>query len=111
MTKSTIRGNLSIFAPDIQASAAQGLDYVLGETNSYSCHVRIILLLRISMTDLAVLRVHLVLATPLVQLFGRSIMPFKRMSNRLRRPGKINEPEFQEHYGRFNRLFSLGHWI
>lgn len=40
MTKSTIRGNLSAFAPDIVATRAQGLDYVFGETNSFSCHVR-----------------------------------------------------------------------
>lgn len=40
MTKATVRGNLTIFAPDAKAVRAQGLDYVLGETNSYSCHVR-----------------------------------------------------------------------
>jgi hypothetical protein len=39
MTKSTIRGNLTVFTPDIAATHAQGLDYILGETNSYSCHV------------------------------------------------------------------------
>ncbi|TFK40176.1 glycoside hydrolase family 79 protein [Crucibulum laeve] len=38
MTKSTIRGNLSIYDPDIAATHEKGLDYVLGETNSYSCH-------------------------------------------------------------------------
>ncbi|KAG6909980.1 hypothetical protein DXG01_013980 [Tephrocybe rancida] len=38
MTKSTIRGNLSVFIPDIQATAVQGRNYILGETNSYSCH-------------------------------------------------------------------------
>ncbi|KAJ6607373.1 glycoside hydrolase family 79 protein [Mycena sp. CBHHK59/15] len=38
MTKATIRSNLSSFLPDIQATKDQGLDYVLGETNSYSCH-------------------------------------------------------------------------
>ncbi|KAJ7475688.1 glycoside hydrolase family 79 protein [Mycena latifolia] len=40
MTKSTIRSNLSSFTPDIQATQDQDgdLDYVLGETNSYSCH-------------------------------------------------------------------------
>ncbi|KDR78214.1 hypothetical protein GALMADRAFT_155191 [Galerina marginata CBS 339.88] len=38
MTKSTIRGNLTGFTPDIVATHAKGLDYVLGETNSYSCH-------------------------------------------------------------------------
>ena len=39
MTKSTIRSNLSTFNSDIAAVRAKGLDYVLGETNSYSCHV------------------------------------------------------------------------
>ncbi|KAF8072084.1 glycoside hydrolase family 79 protein [Lyophyllum atratum] len=38
MTKSTIRGNLTSFKPDITATRALGLDYVLGETNSYACH-------------------------------------------------------------------------
>ncbi|RDB31001.1 Beta-glucuronidase [Hypsizygus marmoreus] len=38
MTKSTIRGNLSAFSPDITAVRAKGLDYVFGETNSYACH-------------------------------------------------------------------------
>ncbi|PPQ71401.1 hypothetical protein CVT26_011116 [Gymnopilus dilepis] len=38
MTKSTIRGNLSQYSPDITAVRAKGLDYVFGETNSYSCH-------------------------------------------------------------------------
>ena len=38
MTKSTIRSNLSPFNPDIAATKAQGLDYILGEVNSYSCH-------------------------------------------------------------------------
>ncbi|KIM40526.1 glycoside hydrolase family 79 protein [Hebeloma cylindrosporum] len=38
MTKSTIRSNLTQFNADIAASNARGLDYVLGETNSYSCH-------------------------------------------------------------------------
>jgi len=38
MTKSTIRSNLTVFSPDIAATHAQGLDYVLGETNSYACH-------------------------------------------------------------------------
>ncbi|KAF5382078.1 hypothetical protein D9615_004232 [Tricholomella constricta] len=38
MTKSTIRGNLSSFIPDITATRTRGLDYVFGETNSYSCH-------------------------------------------------------------------------
>ncbi|KAJ7634965.1 glycoside hydrolase family 79 protein [Roridomyces roridus] len=38
MTKATIRSNLSSFSPDIQAVHGQGLNYVFGETNSYSCH-------------------------------------------------------------------------
>ncbi|KAK7031266.1 hypothetical protein VNI00_013517 [Paramarasmius palmivorus] len=38
MTKSTIRSNLSTYIPDIAASRARNLDYVLGETNSYACH-------------------------------------------------------------------------
>lgn len=38
MTKSTIRSNISSFSPDIAATLQQGLDYVFGETNSYSCH-------------------------------------------------------------------------
>ncbi|KAI0318620.1 hypothetical protein OF83DRAFT_1056585, partial [Amylostereum chailletii] len=38
MSKTGIRGNLSAFAPDIAAVHDQGLTYVLGETNSYSCH-------------------------------------------------------------------------
>ncbi|KAK7451043.1 hypothetical protein VKT23_012718 [Stygiomarasmius scandens] len=38
MTKSTIRSNLTIFSPDVTAVRNQGLDYVLGETNSYACH-------------------------------------------------------------------------
>ncbi|KAF8072111.1 glycoside hydrolase family 79 protein [Lyophyllum atratum] len=38
MTKSTIRGNLTVFVPDIEATFAQGLNYILGETNSYACH-------------------------------------------------------------------------
>ncbi|KDR71209.1 hypothetical protein GALMADRAFT_75264 [Galerina marginata CBS 339.88] len=38
MTKSSIRGNLTIFNSDISAVHAQGLEYILGETNSYSCH-------------------------------------------------------------------------
>lgn len=38
MTKFTIRGNLTVFVPDIEATFAQGLDYILGETNSYACH-------------------------------------------------------------------------
>lgn len=38
MTKATIRSNLTAFSPDIDATLQQGLQYVLGETNSYSCH-------------------------------------------------------------------------
>ncbi|KAF8147472.1 glycoside hydrolase family 79 protein [Crassisporium funariophilum] len=38
MTKSTIRGNLTVFNPDIAAVREKGLDYVLGETSSYACH-------------------------------------------------------------------------
>ncbi|THH14807.1 hypothetical protein EW146_g5586 [Bondarzewia mesenterica] len=38
MTKSTIRGNLTAFSPDIKVVQNTGLAYVLGETNSYSCH-------------------------------------------------------------------------
>ncbi|KAF8148679.1 glycoside hydrolase family 79 protein [Crassisporium funariophilum] len=38
MTKATIRGNLTIFNPDIAVVRGKGLDYVLGETNSYACH-------------------------------------------------------------------------
>ncbi|KAJ8521136.1 hypothetical protein ONZ45_g2122 [Pleurotus djamor] len=38
MTKATIRGNLTTFTPDIAATKQKGLDYVLGETNSYACH-------------------------------------------------------------------------
>ncbi|KAF8349020.1 glycoside hydrolase family 79 protein [Amanita rubescens] len=38
MLKSNIRGNLSAFIPDIASVRANGFDYVLGETNSISCH-------------------------------------------------------------------------
>lgn len=38
MTKAYIRSNLTSFSPDIAATRAQGLPYVLGETNSFSCH-------------------------------------------------------------------------
>jgi hypothetical protein len=34
MTKSYIRGNISMFIPDIEATLAKGLKYILGETNS-----------------------------------------------------------------------------
>ena len=39
MNKATIRSNLTDFMPDITATHEKKLDYVLGETNSYSCHV------------------------------------------------------------------------
>jgi len=39
MTKATIRTNLTIFLPDITATQEKGLEYLLGETNSYACHV------------------------------------------------------------------------
>lgn len=38
MAKSTIRTNVSEFAPDIAVVRSYGLDYVFGETNSYACH-------------------------------------------------------------------------
>ncbi|KAF7358555.1 Glycoside hydrolase family 79 protein [Mycena venus] len=38
MSKATIRSNLTAFVPDIKATRAKGLDYVLGETNSYAVH-------------------------------------------------------------------------
>ncbi|KIK70061.1 glycoside hydrolase family 79 protein [Collybiopsis luxurians FD-317 M1] len=38
MSKAFIRGNLSAYSPDIAAVKAQGLTYVLGETNSYFNH-------------------------------------------------------------------------
>ena len=38
MSKAGIRGNLTEFAPDIAAVKQAGLTYVLGETNSFSCH-------------------------------------------------------------------------
>ncbi|KAG0708093.1 glycoside hydrolase family 79 protein [Suillus ampliporus] len=37
MTKSYIRGNISLFSPDIEATIGNGLNYILGETNSMSC--------------------------------------------------------------------------
>ena len=39
MAKDSIRGNLSVFASDIRAVREKGLEYILGETNSYACHV------------------------------------------------------------------------
>ncbi|KAJ7127183.1 glycoside hydrolase family 79 protein [Mycena epipterygia] len=38
MTKSTIRSNLTIYTADVVATREKGLDYILGETNSYACH-------------------------------------------------------------------------
>ena len=38
MSKASIRGNLTEFAADIAAVKQKGLTYVLGETNSFSCH-------------------------------------------------------------------------
>lgn len=38
MAKSAVRGNLTVFNPDIAATKAKGLIYHLGETNSYACH-------------------------------------------------------------------------
>ena len=79
MTKATIRGNLSKFIPDIAVTHEKGLDYVLGETNSYSCHVsehrkpRIVLLI---MCD----RVPLASAIRQEPLYGRWITSYSRMS-------------------------------
>lgn len=38
MSKTSIRGNLTTFTVDIATVKQKGLTYVLGETNSYSCH-------------------------------------------------------------------------
>ncbi|KAJ2962019.1 hypothetical protein NQZ79_g2828 [Umbelopsis isabellina] len=38
MNKAHIRGNLSQYETDIAATNKAGLDYIFGETNSYSCH-------------------------------------------------------------------------
>ncbi|KAF7330407.1 Glycoside hydrolase family 79 protein [Mycena venus] len=38
MTKATIRSNLTIYQTDVIATRGEGLDYILGETNSYACH-------------------------------------------------------------------------
>ncbi|KAJ7178640.1 glycoside hydrolase family 79 protein [Mycena crocata] len=38
MTKATIRTNITIYTNDVIATRAKGLDYILGETNSYACH-------------------------------------------------------------------------
>jgi hypothetical protein len=49
MEKATIRSNLTILMPDIKATHAKGLDYILGETNSYACHVCLRVLLHDSL--------------------------------------------------------------
>ncbi|KAF9644536.1 glycoside hydrolase family 79 protein [Thelephora ganbajun] len=38
MSKSAVRGNLTVFNPDITATRSRGLVYVMGETNSIGCH-------------------------------------------------------------------------
>lgn len=38
MTKKSIRGNITVFSPDITVVKSKGLDYILGETNSFACH-------------------------------------------------------------------------
>lgn len=38
MSKSNIHGNLSLFTNDVALVHSHGLKYVLGETNSFSCH-------------------------------------------------------------------------
>lgn len=38
MDKGNVRSNLSSFSADVAAVRAKGLDYILGETNSFSCH-------------------------------------------------------------------------
>lgn len=38
MSKTAVRGNLTIFEADIAATHEQGLEYILGETNSIACH-------------------------------------------------------------------------
>ncbi|KAJ7127578.1 glycoside hydrolase family 79 protein [Mycena crocata] len=38
MNKATVRTNITILMDDITATRAKGLDYILGETNSYACH-------------------------------------------------------------------------
>ncbi|KAF9812100.1 hypothetical protein IEO21_06383 [Rhodonia placenta] len=38
MNKASVRGNLTIFEADINATYEHGLTYVLGETNSVACH-------------------------------------------------------------------------
>lgn len=38
MAKSTVRSNITKFSKDISATASNGLTYILGQTNSISCH-------------------------------------------------------------------------
>ncbi|KAI0327551.1 glycoside hydrolase family 79 protein [Cubamyces sp. BRFM 1775] len=38
MSKDAVRSNLTIFEDDIAAAKAEGLGYILGETNSAACH-------------------------------------------------------------------------
>ncbi|KAL4247519.1 Beta-glucuronidase C-terminal domain-containing protein [Abortiporus biennis] len=38
MSKSSVRGNLTLWKPDIALASQHGLRYVLGETNSIACH-------------------------------------------------------------------------
>lgn len=38
MAKAGVRGNITQWDDDINASIEQGLTYIFGETNSYSCH-------------------------------------------------------------------------
>ena len=40
LSKSNIRAGLNVFKQDVTAVKAKGLNYVLGEANSFSCHVR-----------------------------------------------------------------------
>lgn len=43
MTKSSVRGNLTVFNPDIAATRPKNIDYLMGETNSYACHGELII--------------------------------------------------------------------
>ncbi|KAI0686429.1 glycoside hydrolase family 79 protein [Cytidiella melzeri] len=38
MNKASVRGNLTVFRDDIEATVALGLPYILGETGSIACH-------------------------------------------------------------------------
>ncbi|KAI0092691.1 glycoside hydrolase family 79 protein [Irpex rosettiformis] len=38
MSKANVRGNLTVFRDDIEATLMQGLPYILGETGSIACH-------------------------------------------------------------------------